>query len=161
MILIPEIPFQVEAVASFCRERELRGLPTLICIAEGAHAEGAGLTVQATVADSPDPLRLGGVGHWLQKQLEPLLQSEVRTTLLGHVQRGGSPTPFDRVLATRFGYHAAQLIEARQFGRMVALQGDICTSVPIAEVAGRNRTVSPDHELLRAARGLGVSLGDR
>jgi phosphofructokinase-like protein len=159
VILIPEVPFRVEVVAAVCRERELRGLPTLISIAEGAHAEGSGLTVQATVADSPDPLRLGGVGHWLQQQLEPHLQSEVRTTLLGHVQRGGSPTPFDRVLATRFGYHAAQLVTAQQFGRMVTLQGDVCSSVAIAEVAGRNRTVPPDHELLRAARGLGVSLG--
>jgi phosphofructokinase-like protein len=160
VILIPEIPFNVAAVAAFCRERETRGLPTLISIAEGAVAEGGKLVVQATVPDSPDPLRLGGVGHWLQQQLEPHLQSEVRTTLLGHVQRGGSPTPFDRVLATRFGYHAAQLVKGRQFGRMVTLQGDVCSSASIAEVAGRNRTVPPDHELVLAARGLGVALGE-
>jgi 6-phosphofructokinase 1 len=64
------------------------------------------------------------------------------------------------VLATRFGYHAAQLVKAQQFGRMVTLQGDVCSSVSIAEVAGRNRTVPPDHEMLRAARGLGVALGE-
>jgi 6-phosphofructokinase len=137
-----------------------QGGHTVICIAEGARARGEGLTVQSMLADSPDPLRLGGVGHLLQQRLQPLLQSEVRTTLLGHVQRGGSPTPFDRVLATRFGYHAAQLVKARQFGRMVALQGDTCTSVLIADVAGRTRTIETDHPLLQAVRGLGVSLGE-
>ena len=161
VILIPEVPFSVEAVAARCRERSERGLPTIISIAEGAAPQGGGMTVMRTIADSPDPLRLGGVGHWLQQQLEPLVPCEVRTTLLGHIQRGGSPTPFDRVLATRFGYQAAQLVEAGQFGRMVALQGDVVTSVPIAEVAGKNRLVPPDHELVRAARGIGVSLGDR
>ena len=160
IILIPELPFSLQAVAARCREREQAGGHTIICIAEGACARGEGLTVESTVADSPDPLRLGGVGHLLQQRLQPLLQSEVRTTLLGHVQRGGSPTPFDRVLATRFGYHAAQLAKAGQFGRMVALQGDACISVPISEVAGRNRTVPVGHPLLMAARGLGLSLGD-
>ena len=160
VILMPELPFSVEAVAEHCRRREARGLATLVAIAEGAQAHGGALTVQATLADSPDPLRLGGVGHWLQQQLQPLLASEVRTTLLGHVQRGGSPTAYDRVLATRFGWHAAQLLRAGQTGRMVALQGDVCTSVPLADVAGRNRTVPGGHELLQAARGLGVCLGE-
>ncbi|MCU0968307.1 MAG: ATP-dependent 6-phosphofructokinase [Rubrivivax sp.] len=160
VILLPELPFSVEAVAARCRERESRGEPTLVCIAEGARVRGEGLTVQATVADSPDPLRLGGVGQALQHRLQPLVESEVRTTLLGHVQRGGSPTPYDRVLATRFGYQAAQLVRRRQFGHMVALQGDDCTSVPIAQVAGRNRLVPVDHALLSAARGIGVALGD-
>lgn len=159
VILIPELPFSVDAIAAFCRQREVRGLATLVAIAEGAHAQGGAMTVQATLADSPDPLRLGGVGHWLQQQLQPQVASEVRTTLLGHVQRGGSPTAFDRVLATRFGWHAAQLLRAGQTGRMVALQGDVCVSVPLSDVAGRNRTVPPDHALLATARGIGVSLG--
>jgi 6-phosphofructokinase 1 len=159
VILIPELPFSVQAVAEHCRRREERGLATLVAIAEGAHAQGGAMTVQATLADSPDPLRLGGVGHWLQQQLQPLVASEVRTTLLGHVQRGGSPTAYDRVLATRFGWHAAQLLHAGRTGCMVALQGDVCVSVPLSEVAGRNRTVPPGHELLQAARGMGVSLG--
>ena len=83
----------------------------------------------------------------------------MRTTLLGHTQRGGTPTAFDRVLATRFGYHAAQLVKAAQFGKMVALQGDECVSVPLELVAGRVRHVPLDHELVRAARGIGVQLG--
>ena len=158
-ILIPEIPFDCFAVASLCRQREEHGLATLICIAEGAHARGQGMTVSAHLPDSPDPIRLGGVGQALQHTLQPLVSSEVRTTLLGHTQRGGSPTAFDRVLATRFGYHAAQLIKAGQFGCMVALQSDTCVSVPLDEVAGRTRLVPLDHPMLQAARGIGVSLG--
>ena len=160
VILLPELPFSVDVVAARCREREQQGLATIVCIAEGAAAAGGSMIVKDTIADSPDPLRLGGVGQWLQQQLQPRLESEVRTTLLGHVQRGGSPTAFDRVLATRFGYHAAQLVETRRFGEMVALQGDVCTSVPIADVAGRNRCVPSNHELVRATRGIGVSLGE-
>jgi 6-phosphofructokinase 1 len=159
VILLPEQRFSVEAVAQRCREREAAGGFTLICIAEGAIPQGGSLTVAQTIADSPDPLRLGGVGHWLQLQLEPLVHSEVRTTLLGHVQRGGSPTPYDRVLATRYGVHAAQLLRAGRFGRMVALQGDTCTSVALEDVAGRSRNVPPDDELLQAARATGVLLG--
>ena len=160
VILLPELPFSVEAVAERCRERERRGLATVICIAEGASARDHGLTVRATLADSPDPLRLGGVGQWLQQQLQPLLESEVRTTLLGHVQRGGSPTAFDRVLATRFGYHAAQLVKRGEFGAMVALRGTDCSAVPISKVAGKVRRVAVDHPLVQAARGLGLSLGE-
>jgi 6-phosphofructokinase 1 len=160
VILIPEIPFSVEAVAALRRAREARGEATLICIAEGAHAPGVALSLRATLPGSPDPLRLGGVGHWLQQQLQPRLQSEVRNTLLGHTQRGGTPTAFDRVLATRLGYHAAQLVKAGQFGRMVALQSDACVSVSLEDVAGRRRNVPPDGGLVQAARGIGISLGE-
>ena len=158
-ILIPEQPFDVDALAQWCRERESREGHTLICIAEGAKAAGHDLTVKARVEGSPDPVRLGGVGSWLQAQLEPRLQSEVRATLLGHVQRGGTPTAFDRVLATRFGFHAAKLVRERAFGRMVVLRGADCESVPLAAIAGRSRPVPPGHELLRAARGVGVWMG--
>ncbi|MDT7836334.1 6-phosphofructokinase [Aquabacterium sp. OR-4] len=159
VILLPELPYRLQAVAEACRAREAQGLCTLICVAEGAKAEGGDLVVAQTLADSPDPLRLGGVGAVLAQQLQPLLHSEVRATLLGHVQRGGSPTPFDRVLATRFGYAAAQLVAQRQWGRMVTLAGAGIASVPLEAVAGRNRPVPVDHPLLAAARGLGVSLG--
>lgn len=159
VILLPELPFSIEAVAEVCRQREAREGDTLICIAEGAHALNQAQVVRARLADSPEPLRLGGVGQWLAQALQPLVGSEVRSTQLGHVQRGGSPTPFDRVLATRFGYHAAQLVRQGQFNRMVVLQGDVCTSVPLASVAGQSRQVPLDHPLLAAARGLGLSLG--
>jgi 6-phosphofructokinase 1 len=167
VILIPELPFDPALVIEHCRQREAAGSPghpgrdgsTLICIAEGCAPAGGALTVARTLEGSPDPLRLGGVGERLRALLEPHLASEVRTTLLGHVQRGGTPTAFDRVLATRFGHAAARLAVQHRFGQMVALQADACVSVPLAEVAGRARLVPTDHPLLDAARGLGVCLG--
>jgi ATP-dependent phosphofructokinase / diphosphate-dependent phosphofructokinase len=159
VILLPELPFDVDAIAAHCQAREARGQATLICIAEGARAAGHDMTVRAQLPGSPDPIRLGGVGAWLQQQLEPRLRSEVRTTLLGHVQRGGTPTAYDRVLATRFGYHAAQLVLRGEWGRMVTLAGESCASVPLAQVAGRRRDVPLDHPMLAAVTGLGLSLG--
>ncbi|MBL8328301.1 MAG: ATP-dependent 6-phosphofructokinase [Rubrivivax sp.] len=164
-ILLPEIPFDLPRLLEVCRRHEDAGpgaddAGTIICVAEGAMPRGGSLSVAQTLSDSPDPIRLGGVGEALRKQLAPLLRSEVRTTLLGHVQRGGSPTAFDRVLATRFGHAAAWMALAGQHGQMVALQSDACVSVALAEVAGRTRTVPLDHPLLAAARGLGVCLGD-
>jgi 6-phosphofructokinase 1 len=158
-ILLPEVPFSVEAVAAFARSREVDNGWTLIAIAEGARAQGEGLTVRERIAGSPDPLRLGGVSAWLQARLQPMLTSEVRSTLLGHTQRGGTPTAFDRVLATRFGWHAAQLVREGRFGRMVTLRGDEIHSVEIETIAGRSRPVPLEHPLLQAARGIGVMLG--
>jgi ATP-dependent phosphofructokinase / diphosphate-dependent phosphofructokinase len=159
VILLPERPYDVDAVAAFCAAREARGLSTLICIAEGAHAAGEGLAVRAHLPGSPDPLRLGGAAERLQRALQPRLKSEVRSAVLGHTQRGGTPTAFDRVLATRFGVAAAECVVQRRYGRMVTLQGAACSDVALAEVAGRNRVVPEGHELLRAAEALGLCLG--
>ena len=161
-ILIPELPVSVQALAQRAHERELDhggvGASLLVCIAEGVRLDGEAPVRQRT-ADVNEPIRLGGVGQLLQQRLAPLVSCEVRSTLLGHVQRGGTPTAFDRVLATRYGVHAADLVAEGRFGRMVALQGDHVTSVPLSEVAGASRSVPLDHELLRAARGTGVLLG--
>ncbi|MCA0174994.1 MAG: ATP-dependent 6-phosphofructokinase [Proteobacteria bacterium] len=161
VILIPEVPYDVATVVARCRAHQRSAGSTLICVAEGAAPVGGQMTVERRIAGSPDPLRLGGVVQTLRAELEQHLDSEVRATVLGHVQRGGPPTAFDRVLATRLGCHAAELVRARQFGVMVALQGDAMASVPLAAVAGACRTVPPDHELIRAARALGVVLGDQ
>jgi 6-phosphofructokinase 1 len=162
-ILIPELPYDPAAVVAHCRARAAAAPPgrgyALICIAEGAAPVGGALTVARTIADSPDPIRLGGVGEALRQWLEPQLDMEVRATLLGHTQRGGTPTAFDRVLATRFGHAAAQLALAGRFGLMVALQGNDCAAVPLTEVAGRLRKVPTDHPLVHAARQMGVCLG--
>lgn len=159
VILLPELPYDLGAVAAHCRAREADPGYTIVCVAEGALPIGGKMTVAATVPDSPDPIRLGGIGNVLREQLQPLIGSEVRTTLLGHVQRGGSPTAFDRVLATRFGHHAARMVLRGEFDRMVVLRGECCDSVPLVDVAGLNRTVPADHPLLAATRALGVSLG--
>jgi ATP-dependent phosphofructokinase / diphosphate-dependent phosphofructokinase len=166
VILLPEIPFDTDLVLRHCQARENSGSPlfddgsTLICIAEGAAPLGGQMTVARTLPDSPDPLRLGGVGEQLRTMLEPHLRSEVRATLLGHVQRGGTPTAYDRVLATRFGHSAARMALAGHFGQMVALQSDACIGVPLEAVAGRTRRVPRQHELLQAARGMNLCLGE-
>ncbi|HMW21978.1 MAG TPA: ATP-dependent 6-phosphofructokinase [Burkholderiaceae bacterium] len=160
VILLPEIGYDVQRIAKVCRARAARRRSTLICIAEGAKPVGGELTVESTIADSPDPIRLGGVGHALRAQLQPLVSAEVRATVLGHVQRGGSPTPFDRVLATQYGNAAAHLLQNRDYHRMVALQRGELSSVALSEVANKNRLVPADHPLLVCAREIGVCLGD-
>ena len=142
IILIPERPYDLQEVIRVCKEREKKQGYTIICIAEGAR-----------------PVGLGGVANVLREQLKEHLESEVRSTQLGHVQRGGTPTPYDRVLATRFGWYAAKMVANGEFGRMVALKGDECTSVPIEEVANRTRNVPDDSTLLDVATSLGISLG--
>jgi 6-phosphofructokinase len=107
--------------------------------------------VRERIAHSPDPVRLGGVGHVLRERLQPHLQSEVRTTVLGHVQRGGDPTPFDRVLATQFGHHAAQLVLGASWA-MVTLQHGRIGSVAIAEVANTQRKVPLDRAAAHGPR---------
>jgi 6-phosphofructokinase 1 len=160
VILLPEIGYDVQQIAKVCRSRAARRRSTLICVAEGAKPAGGELTVESTIADSPDPIRLGGVAHVLRAQLQPLVNAEVRATVLGHVQRGGSPTPFDRVLATQYGNAAAHLLQNRDYHRMVALQRGELSSVSLNEVANKNRLVPPDHPLLVCAREIGVCLGD-
>ena len=159
IILIPEKPYDLNEVIRVCKEREKKQGYTLICIAEGARPIDGGMVVAKHLENSPDPIRLGGVGNVLRQQLEQHLESEVRTTQLGHVQRGGTPTPYDRVLATRFGWYAAKMVANGEFGRMVVLKGDECDSVPIEDVANRTRNVPENHSLLDVATSLGVSLG--
>jgi phosphofructokinase-like protein len=160
VILLPEIDYDLQAVIDHCRAREQRQRYTIICIGEGAKERGAGLTVRERVEHSPDPVRLGGVAHVLRERLQVHLKSEVRATVLGHLQRGGEPTPSDRVLAARFGHHAAQLVLQGQFGRMVTLQQGEIGSVEIARVANTQRKVPLDHGLLVLARDIGVCLGE-
>ena len=159
IILLPEIDYDLAAIVEVCRSRELRQRYTIICMGEGAKESGHSLTVRERVEHSPDPVRLGGVGHVLRERLQPHLKSEVRTTVLGHVQRGGDPTPYDRVLATRYGHKAAQLVLTQQFGHMVTLQHGQIGSVPIAQVANTQRVVPQDHELLLMARDIGICMG--
>ena len=159
IVLIPEIDYDLQSIINVCREREQRQRYTIICIGEGAKESGQSLTVRERVEYSPDPIRLGGVGHVLRERLQPHLKSEVRTTVLGHVQRGGDPTPFDRVLATRYGHHAAELVLKGQFGQMVTLQKGQIASVPIADVANTQRTVPLYSPMLTMARDIGICLG--
>lgn len=159
-ILLPEIDIDLGAVVRVCREREARQRHTLICVAEGAKWRGGEQTVAQRIEGRPEPVRLGGVAHALVEQLQPQLASEVRATVLGHVQRGGAPTAFDRVLATQYGCQAADLVRAGGWGHMVTLAHGRLGSVALADVAHGCRTVPLDHPLLGVARQIGVCLGD-
>ena len=159
-VLIPELPYDPVRVAAVIGEREALGLRfSIVVVGEGAAPlHGAPSEVDAGGPDRPP--RLGGAGERLARELEGLdVRHEVRVTVLGHLQRGGTPTAFDRLLATRFGAHAAALCADRRFGRMVSLRGDRVDSVPIAEAARDPYRVDVSGELARCARALGIELG--
>jgi len=160
VILLPEIDHDVDIVAARCREREHRQRFTVICIAEGAKARGAAQTVEQHIAGRPEPVRLGGVAHVLRQQLQSRVGTEVRATVLGHVQRGGTPEPGDRVMASAFGIAAVDLIAAGRFDRMVAWQNREVVDVPIMEAVARYQAVDLNGALVRTARALGICLGD-
>jgi len=161
IILIPEIPFAVEAVIAKVAERRRRGRRfSIVVIAEGAKPIGGDIVIKKIVAASADPVRLGGVGFVLQEQLEKATGTEARTVVLGHLQRGGSPTASDRILATRLGAEAVDLIIRGRHGRMVAVQDGKIVSVPLKVAAGGPRTVPPDDPLIAAARSIGTTFGD-
>ncbi len=160
IVLIPEVEYDVQEVARVCREREQGGQRfTIIAVAEGARPVGGEMVVSSIDETSPDPIRLGGVSHLLMEQLKGMIKSEIRATVLGHVQRGGTPTAFDRVLATAFGNHAAFQASKKEFGCMVALQNNQLTEIPLKEVANKTRTVPLDDTLMYAARAVGTSFG--
>ncbi|MFQ5570280.1 MAG: 6-phosphofructokinase [Rhodothermales bacterium] len=160
VILIPELEYDVEEVARVCHKREQGGQHfTIIAVAEGAKPRGGERAVQEIIEESPDPIRLGGICKVLESQLEHHVQSEVRSVILGHVQRGGTPTAYDRNLATAFGSYAAAMASDRHFGRMVALQQNRLTSIPLEDVAHKTRTVPLDAPLLAAGLAVGTSFG--
>ncbi|HQE30377.1 MAG TPA: 6-phosphofructokinase, partial [Phycisphaerae bacterium] len=162
IILIPEIPYELDAVCEACLRRSRHGKKfTIVAVSEGARARGGGQVIQRIVPDSPDPVRLGGIAHVLVDQIAQRTGLEVRATVLGHVQRGGTPVACDRVLATRFGFHAMELLAAGRFNELVVMQNSQLTSVPIESVAGKQRLVPADHPLIAAARAVGTSFGEK
>lgn len=160
VILIPEIPFDLEAVAERLRERERWGARfSIVVAAEGAKPKGGQVTVQRA-AEGAAVERLGGIGALLAAELERRTGKETRSVVLGHLQRGGAPTSFDRLLATRFGAKAVELVMHGQFGHMVAFAPPHITSVPMADVVGKTKNVPLDSYEITTARALGVALGD-
>jgi len=147
VILIPERPFDIEEVAELIRQRHGRGRYFSIVVA----AEGAKF-VQDVGKDEFGHLRLGGIGNVLAREIEKRTGFETRSVVLGHIQRGGSPSAFDRVLATRYGLGAIDMVHRGEFGRMAALRGNKIVSVPLAEAVSSNRKVDP--EMIDAAAGI-------
>ncbi len=160
VILIPEIPYDVDSVCQTCLERGRHGKRfTIIAVAEGARPRGGQPVVSKIVRESPDPIRLGGISHVLVEELAARTGLEARATVLGHVQRGGTPVAADRVLASQFGHKALQLVATGEWGQLVVRQGGETHFVPLAAVAGQQRTVPADDPLLAMARAVGTSFG--
>ncbi len=160
VILIPEIEYDVEEVARVCIDRERGGQRfTIIAVAEGAKRKNGDRVVQERGDEYPGSVRLGGISGVLADELREHLDTSIRTTVLGHMQRGGTPTPYDRNLATAFGTRAAALVAEGTTGTMVALQDGTFTNVPLAEVADQTRTVPLDEPLLASALDVGTSFG--
>jgi len=161
IILIPEIPYKIDSICETIKQRKYQGRYfSILVVGEGAKPEGGEMVVKKRVEGSPEPIRLGGISHKVADDIEDKIQVETRVTILGHLLRGGVPSPADRLLATRFGVSAAQQLAKKNFGHMVALRGSNIVTVPIDEVAGKSRTVPLDSPYLSMARSLGTCLGD-
>ncbi|MBE3574587.1 MAG: 6-phosphofructokinase [Firmicutes bacterium] len=161
VILIPEIPFTLAGVVAAVERRRRQGKRfSIVVVAEGATPEGHERVVRKMIPDSPEPVRLGGIGSLVADEVERATGIETRVTVLGHIQRGGTPTAFDRVLATRYGVAAVWAAQDGQFGSMVALHGTEIVTVPLETAISRLRTVDPDGELVRMARSIGIAFGD-
>lgn len=160
VILIPEMPFEFEKIAQSVEKRAKHGRKsTIVIVSEGAHPVNESYTVSSVVKDSPDPIRLGGIGKRVADFIEESTGHESRVTVLGHLQRGGSPTFLDRILATRYGFAAVETAAANQFGRLIVLKDGKITSVPLDEATGGQRLVNPEHPFIQSALATGTSFG--
>lgn len=161
IILLPEIPYNVGKIARKVKERHKKGKRfSIVVIAEGAKPKGGDIVIQRIVQESADPIRLGGIGFVLGKQLEKMTGLETRTVVMGHLLRGGSPTPFDRILATQLGTKAVDMIYQKFFGKMVGVKDNTFIDVPLSVVAKGSRFVPLNDILLKSARGIGICFGD-
>jgi 6-phosphofructokinase 1 len=144
VILIPERPFDLDQVCGYVEHRFQTRYAPIVVVAEGAHPAAESLLLTSGQQDSFGHVRLGGVGQFLAEQIEKRTGKEARCTVLGHIQRGGTPSAFDRVLATRFGLHAVQAVRDKAFGQMVALRGTDIVRVPLAEATASLKLVPPE-----------------
>ena len=160
VILLPEIPFDMEKVAQVVYERSEAGKSySIVVVAEGAAPLG-GEAIYADFDVTKNVARFGGVGNWVGNEIAKRTGLETRVTVLGHLQRGGTPSPFDRILGTRLGVEACRLVAEGLFDRMVCLRGSSVTSVPMAQALDRLKLVDPEGELVRTAKATGVYFGD-
>ncbi len=160
VILIPEIPWTIENVCAKVLQRRQMGKSfTLIVVAEGAELPNGGLVTLEPVSGQGQT-RLGGIGQWIADEVQQRLETETRCVVLGHLQRGGGPTYFDRCLATQYGAHAIRLIEERRFGEMVCYDPPEISSTPITAAIKTLSRVDPNGSAVQSARALNVSFGD-
>ena len=160
IILIPEIPFDLNIVAARIRQRESWGArSSIVVVAEGAVPVGGSVSI-VTAGSAGVSERLGGLGMSVAHELETLTGKETRYVVLGHLQRGGTPTSFDRDLATRFAGKAVECILKGEFDVMVASQPPDIVTVPLEVPGGKQKRVPPDFDFIRTARAIGISFGD-
>ena len=161
VIIIPEIPYNLDAVVKAIQERVAQGKKfSIVIVAEGAKPLNGEITIERRIERRFDPVKLGGVGARIGFELEKMTGMETRVTVLGHLQRGGSPTAYDRILATRYGVAAVEAAVAGSFGMMVALRGQEIVLVPLAEAVNQIKKVPLDDQILMAARSMGIHMGD-
>ena len=163
VILLPEIPYDINKIVHKVKERESMGRRfSIIVVAEGAKPKDGEVVIAKIVKDSPDPIRLGGIGNKLAEDLEKILpDKEVRCTVLGHIQRGGITSTYDRILSTRYGVGAVELIMEKKFGHMVCLKDGRISSDSLESVIGKNsKLVDPNGELVKMAKKIGISFAD-
>lgn len=161
VILIPEIPFDIDSVCKKVVERHKNGKKfSIVVVSEGAHERGKDVVVKKMVNDTTEPIRLGGIGNRVGDLIEKRTGLETRVTILGHLQRGGTPSAFDRILATRFGSCAVQNVLDEKFGVMVSLRTPKIVNIPILEAVEKQKLVNADDEMVVTARSIGISFGD-
>jgi len=160
IILIPEFPFEWEKVYEKVVQRHMMGKKfSIVCVAEGAKPKGGQIVVKAKDKKRTDPIQLGGIGELVARKITENTGLETRYTILGHLQRGGSPTPYDRILSTKFGTYAIYLAIKKKFGKMAALKGSEIVSVKIEDAISNQKLVKPDNQSVKAALAVGVSFG--
>jgi len=158
IILIPEISFDYEKIAEAVRQRAAEGCTsTLVVVAEGAHTQDRGEVYRKSGAGE---YKLGGIGEHVAAEISARTGRETRCCVLGHLQRGGAPTSLDRILGTRFGVHAVELIAEGRFGEMVSYQNYQVLSVPISHAVHRTKRVPGDSQMVATCRSVGISFGD-
>ena len=161
IILLPEIPYDLESVLEGIERRKQQGKDfTILAVAEGAISKEDAKLSKKELRKKQEQSSYPSVSYQLAKEIEERTGQEVRITIPGHTQRGGSPCPYDRVLSTRIGSKAAELILNKEYGYMVAVKNNEMVKVPLSEIAGKLKMVSPDAEIIREAKRIGISFGD-
>jgi 6-phosphofructokinase 1 len=160
VILLPEIPFDLRRIADDIDRRMRDAGFAIVVVAEGARPQSGKQVVSRYDPTSHDPIRLGGIGNLVANEIADLTGVETRTTVLGHIQRGGAPIASDRILATNFGFHAMAVLASGKRNRMVVRENNLFSDIDLFETVGKQRLVPIDHPLIAAARAIGTSFGD-
>jgi 6-phosphofructokinase 1 len=161
VILIPEIPYDLSKICEYVMGRSSRGKRfSIVVAAEGAKAKDGAMVISHRVKGSPDPIRLGGIANKLASEIAAKTSLDCRAVILGHIQRGGTPTPYDRVLATNFGYTAMELLMKGVKNHLVVLKDGRLSSISLSQIAGKIKTVPRDGSLVKAALSVGTCFGE-